>query len=119
MRPDGRGKADVREHQPPGKVCPPLELAEAHLDGEEAEQREPEPEQARRSLAPSGQIAQGEEEPDAEDDDRACVENTTGWSRQSRETARAAARMRSGGRGQRSGNEQRQRSRGDEQGQTP
>ena len=110
----------MRKHETPRQVRPVLDLAEDHLDDEQAEQREPEPEQARRALAPRGEVAEHEDEADAEDRNRAGVnEDHRLEPPKPRHVLRAAARVRPGRGGQRPCHQQRQRSTSDEQAEPP
>src|SRR5689334_25104755 len=65
--PDRRGEEYVHEHEPPGKVCTPLQLAEAHLPEQHDEHADAEQEQAMRAVAARSQVAEAEEERDQED----------------------------------------------------
>ena len=47
--PDRGGQEDVREHEPPWQVRPPLELSQPHLDEQEHEHGCAELEEARRA----------------------------------------------------------------------
>src|SRR5919197_4883042 len=71
--PDCGRRRHVDEHEPPGQVRPVLELADPHLDEHEPHEPDREPEEERRGPSLRREVADDEDEREAEDRDTGRV----------------------------------------------
>src|SRR6476660_4176898 len=60
--PDGRRQEDVRQHETPRQMRPPLQLSQPHLDEQQPEDCCAELEETRRTFAASSEVAEAEDE---------------------------------------------------------